>query len=60
MISPILVEPFAEKQADIHEAPADQETPLEKALLFDLRRTYGKESVPEKMLAGQRFGYMID
>lgn len=60
VISPILVEPFAEKQADIHEAPADQETPLEKALLFDLRRTYGKESVPEKMLAGQRFGYMID
>lgn len=60
VISPILVEPFAEKQADIHEAPADQQTPLEKALLFDLRRTYGKESVPEKMMAGQRFGYMID
>lgn len=60
VISPLLVEPFAEKQADIHEAPADQETPLEKALLFDLRRTYGKESVPEKLLAGQRFGYMID
>lgn len=60
IVSPLLVEPFAEAQADIEKKEKPQQTPLEKAFLHDVRRVYGKDNVPEKTVKGQRFGYMID
>jgi pilus assembly protein CpaC len=60
IVSPILVAPFDEKLADVHEQPKEQETPLERALLQNLRRTYGAKSIPASLTAGERFGYMID
>ncbi|TVQ82545.1 MAG: type II and III secretion system protein family protein [Micavibrio sp.] len=60
IVSPILVAPFDEALADVHEQPKEQETPLERALLQNLRRTYGAKSIPASLTTGERFGYMID
>ncbi len=63
IISPMLVKPFKEAQADIvaEEKPSKpQQTPLEKAFLKNMRRIYGDKNLQEDLVEGQVFGYMID
>lgn len=54
IVTPYLVKPYAEKQAEVATAG-----PLGRAFLNNLHRTYG-DRVPDKVTTGLPFGYLID
>lgn len=59
MITPFMVKPFAEAQADVKAAPV-RTSPLSQAFADNIRRTYANKRVlPKDLAEGNSFGYLI-
>lgn len=59
MISAFLVKPFDNKDTAAKEAPKNDSSPLQEALIKNLKRTYGNRKVA-KATNGQPIGYLLD
>ncbi len=59
LVTPYLVQTFAEPDADTVEADAAVQRPLDKRLFATLSRVYG-DNVPEEVKNGPEFGYIIE
>lgn len=59
MVTPFMVKPFAEAQAEIKAAP-ERANPLSQAFADNIRRTYAnKRTMPKDLVEGKAFGYLI-
>lgn len=59
IVTPFLVEPYAQKQEYAKEVPAPEAKPLAKAFLDNLLRIFGARRVPD--LSGETaYGYILD
>lgn len=59
MVTPFMVRPFAQAQAEVKAAP-ERTTPLAQAFADNIRRTYGgKRTMPKDMVEGKAFGYIV-
>lgn len=59
MVTPYMVKPFAQAQAEVKAAP-ERSTPLSQAFADNIRRTYGdKRALPKDLAEGKAFGYLI-
>ncbi len=62
IISPLLVQPFKEAQADIVKNVEKnfKRGPLEKVFLSNIATIYGRENIPTNIIKNKHIGYMID
>lgn len=59
MITPFMVKPFAEAQAEVKSAP-ERTNPLSQAFADNIRRTYAnRRTMPKDLAEGKAFGYLI-
>ncbi|HEY0901803.1 MAG TPA: type II and III secretion system protein family protein, partial [Micavibrio sp.] len=59
MVTPYMVKPFAQGQAEVKAAP-ERTTPLAQAFADNIRRTYGqKRALPKDLAEGKAFGYIV-